>query len=57
MPPRTDAIEQARANLTHFFGAPKASGASSTSGGTGKKLDSAKLKQNSALSPCLVSAK
>ena len=41
-------------NRTHFLGAPKARGPSSTSGGIGKKLDSAKLRQNSAVPPCLV---
>ena len=50
----TDAIEQARAKRNHFFGAPKASGPSRTSGGTGKKLDSAKLSTNNAVLPCFV---
>ncbi len=57
IPPRIDAIEHVAAKRNHFFGAPSVNGARSTSGGTGKKLDSAKLSKNRARSPCGVSAK
>ena len=54
--PNIEPIVQIAANLNDFFEAPKHNAISKTSGGIGKKLDSAKANMKSAGTPHLVSA-
>ncbi len=51
MPPKIDPSVQIKANLNDFMGIEIASAINNTSGGIGKKEDSANDKKNNAVTP------